>query len=164
VILALLLLGIRVAGVDFAPKDLLFAAAEPRSRAVADGSLPEGCKWSFVAETRIAKRDDEKSCIRYFYKTTVTLEQGCPAPAEKKVVRSAERITASPPQCADASGKLPPPQTDAKVLSSGITAEGKRQEIVVQPDGTRITLLYDDAGAICVVAFPDGSADVLKQP
>ena len=77
VLILALLFGIRVAGVEFAPKDLIFAAAEPRSRAIADGSLPEGCKWAFVAETRIAKRDDEKSCIRYFYKTTVSLEQSC---------------------------------------------------------------------------------------
>jgi YD repeat-containing protein len=157
----MLLLGIRVAGVEFAPKDLIFAAAEPRSRAVADGALVDGCKWTFVAETRVATREDEKSCVRYFYKTTVSLEQACPAPSEKKIVRLAERITASSPQCPDASGKLPPPQIDAKVLSSGITADGKRQDIVVQPDGTRITLTYDDSGATCVASFADGSTDVL---
>jgi len=78
--LLLLVAGIRVAGVEFAPKDLIFAAAETRSRAVADGPLPDGCKWSFTAETRVAKRDDDKGCVRYFYKTTVVLEQSCPAP------------------------------------------------------------------------------------
>ena len=159
--LLVLLLGIRVAGVEFAPKDLIFAAPEPRSRAVADGSLSDGCKWTFIAETRVAKRDDEKSCVRYFYKTTVMLEQSCPAPSEKKVTRLAERVTASSSQCPDSSGKQQPPQIDAKVLSSGITAEGKHQDIVVQPDGTRITLTYDENGANCVVNFADGSTDVL---
>jgi hypothetical protein len=57
-----------------------------------------------------------------------------------------------------------PPQTEARVLSSGTTAEGKYQDILTQPDGSRITLLYDDTGVLAVVVYPDGTADTLKLP
>lgn len=157
-------LGIKVGGVEFAPKDLIFAAAEPKSRATADGPLPNECKWAFVAETRVARREEEHGCIRYYYKTTVTLEHSCPSPNEKSVSRSAERITSPGTSCPDASGRIPPPQTESKVLSTGTTADGKHQDIAQQPDGTRITLTYDNAGATCTAVFPDGSADTLKVP
>jgi len=160
----LLLFGIKVAGVEFAPKDLIFAAPEPKSRATAEGSLPNECKWSFVAETRVARVQDDKGCVRYFYKTTVELEQSCPAPNEKTVQHAAERITSPGTLCPDASGKVPPPQIDAKVLSTGTTSDGKHQDILQHPDGTRVTLIYDDMGATCAIAFPDGSGDALKVP
>src|SRR5262249_60745513 len=125
-----------------------------------DGPLPNECKWNFVAETRVAKREEPraKDCVRYYYKTTVTLVQTCPAPNEKSVTvtRLSERITSSGPFCPDGSGKVTPPNAEAQVLSSGTTAEGKHQDIVMQPDGTRITLLYDDAGVLTVVVYPDG--------
>lgn len=163
--LLLILFGVKVGGVEFAPKDLIFAAAEPRSRATADGELGDQCKWTFLAETRVAKREDDHACVHYYYKTYVELVQSCPSPNEKTVVRSAERIT-SPGglQCPDASGKIASPQLEAKVLSTGTTADGKHQDIVAQPDGTRITLLYDGASVTCSIGFPDGSADFLKQP
>jgi hypothetical protein len=160
----LILLGIKVAGVEFVPKDLIFAAAESKSRATADGPLPNECKWTYVSETRIAKREDDKGCVRYYYKTTVELDQSCPAPNDKQPSHSAERITSTAAQCADSSGKFPPPQTEAKVLSSGTTADGKHQDIVLQPDGTRVTLLYDDTVVYVTAVFPDGTADALKQP
>ena len=161
----MLLYGVKVGGVEFAPKDLIFAAAEPRSRATADGPLANQCTWTFLAETRIAKREDDRACVRYYYKTYVELVQTCPSPNEKTVVRSAERIT-SPGglQCPDASGRIAAPQLEAKVLSTGTTADGKHQDILAQPDGTRITLLYDDTSVSCSIAFPDGSGDALKQP
>jgi hypothetical protein len=169
IVLALgLLAGVKIAGVDFVPKDLIFAAAEPKSRATADGSLPNECKWDFSSETRIAKREEPQSqgCVRYYYKTTILLTQTCPAPNDKltTVVRSSERITSAGPFCPDSAGKVAPPQTEAKVLSSGTTAEGKHQDILTQPDGTRITLLYDDAVIVTVVVYPDGTADTLKLP
>src|SRR5437899_11383427 len=125
-LLAGLLLGVKVAGVEFVPRDLIFAAAEPKSRATADGDLPNECKWAFTSETRIAKRDDGQGqgCVRYYYKTTVRLEQTCSAANDqvKTVSQSSERITAAGPFCPDSSGKLPPPQIETRVLSSGTTA------------------------------------------
>lgn len=159
-----MLLGIKVAGVEFLPRDLVFAAPEPKSRATADGPLPNECGWSFVSETRVAKREDDKGCVRYYYKTTVTLQQSCPAPEEKKVTRSAERITSPGLSCPDGSGHVPPPASDARVLSTGTTADGRHQDILVQPDGTRITVSYDATGATCAIGFPDGSGDTLKVP
>jgi len=160
--------GVKVAGVEFVPKDLIFASPEAKSRATADGALPNECKWAFTSETRIAKREDSQGqgCVRYYYKTTVILEQTCPAPNDKvtMVTRSSERITSAGPYCPDSSGKVAPPPTEARVLSSGTTAEGKHQDILTQPDGTRITLLYDDAGVLAVVVYPDGTADTLKVP
>lgn len=161
-----LLASVKVAGVEFVPKDLIFAAAEPKSRATADGPLPNECKWNFSSETRIAKREDSQNCVRYYYKTSVVLEHVCPAPNDKStaVTRSSDRITSTGPHCPDASGKVAPPQTEARVLSSGTTADGKHQDIVTQPDGTRITLLFDSAGVLAVVIYPDGTADTLKLP
>ncbi|HEY3056028.1 MAG TPA: hypothetical protein VGK31_08875 [Thermoanaerobaculia bacterium] len=159
--------GVKIAGVDFVPKDLIFAAPEAKSRATADGPLPNECKWNFVSETRIAKREDPqgKECIRYYYKTTVTLQQTCPAPNDKNAItRLSERITSAGPFCPDSSGKVAPPHIEARVLSSGTTSEGKHQDIMIQPDGTRITLLYDDAGVLAVAIYPDGTADTLKLP
>jgi hypothetical protein len=153
------LASVKVAGVEFVPKDLIFAAAEPKSRATDDGPLPNECKWNFSSETRIAKREDSQNCVRYYYKTSVVLEKSCPAPNDKNatVTRSSERITSSGPHCPDGSGKVAPPQIEARVLSSGTTAEGKHQDVVTQPDGTRITLLFDGSGVLTVVIYPDGT-------
>jgi hypothetical protein len=157
--------GVKVAGAEFVPKDLIFAAPEARSRATAEGPRPNECKWTFVSETRIGKREDPqgKDCVRYYYKTTVTLEQTCPASNEKTgdVSRLSERITSAGPVCPDASGKVATPHTEARVLSSGTTPDGKHQDIVTQPDGTRITLLYDATSVVAVAVYPDGTADTL---
>jgi hypothetical protein len=164
-VVLILLAVVKIAGVEFVPKDLTFAAAEPRSRATADGALPNECKWNFSSETRIGKREDSQSCMRYFYKTSVTLAQSCSAPNDKTPVTGrSERITADGPYCPDASGKVSPPKTEARALSSGTTAEGKQQDIILQPDGARITLLSDAAGVTAVIIYPDGTADTLKLP
>ena len=163
VLLISLLFGIKVAGVEFVPKDLIFAPVEPKSRATADGALPGECKWDFVSETRVAKQEDGQGCIRYYYKTTVSLTQACPAPNDKPVGASSDRITAQGPFCPD-HGKVQPPNTDSKALSSGTTADGKHHDIVVQPDGTRVELIYDDNGVLAAIAYPDGSGDALKLP
>ncbi|HYS52819.1 MAG TPA: hypothetical protein VER58_03515 [Thermoanaerobaculia bacterium] len=162
------LAGVKVGGVDFVPKDLIFAAPDAKSRATADGPLPNECKWSFVAETRIARREDPqgKDCVRYYYKTTVAVVQSCPSQDGKttETTRLSERITSSGPFCPDASGKVTPPNVEAHVLSSGTTPEGKHQDVVAQPDGTRITILSDDASVVAVAVYPDGTADTLKLP
>ncbi|HET7710712.1 MAG TPA: hypothetical protein VFL80_02175 [Thermoanaerobaculia bacterium] len=156
--------GVKIAGVEFLPKDLIFAAAEPRSRASAEGALPGDCKWAFSSETRLGRHEEANGCIRFYYKTSVTLAMTCAAPNDRPVTRLAERITAIEPRCPDGSGKVAAPNSEAKVLSSGVTSDGKQQEIILQPDGTRITLVHDTASVVCSAVFPDGSADVLRQP
>ncbi len=158
-----LLLGVKVAGVEFVPKDLIFAAVESRSRATAEGTLPSECKWDFISETRVGKQEDGQGCVRYFYKTTVALTQTCPAPHEKPAGASSDRITSQGPFCPD-HGKVPPPNVETKALSSGTTSDKKHQEVVLQPDGTRITLIYDSASVMAIIGFPDGSGDTLKLP
>ena len=160
--------GVKVAGTDFVPKDLVFAASEEKGHVTADGPLPNECKWTMFSEVRIARRDDlqGKDCVRYYYKTRVTLEQTCPAPTDKStaVTRVSERITSAGPFCPDTAGKVTPPHVEARVLSSGTTPEEKHQDIVTYADGTRITLLYDAAGVMVVATYPDGTADALKLP
>lgn len=161
-LIALLHASVRVGGVEFVPKDLVFAAADPRSRATAEGALPDECKWEFVSETRIGRHDDPQRCVRYYYRTSVALTRSCP---QSRPQRSfSERITATGPHCPDASGKVVPPLTEARALSSGTTADGKHQDIVVQPDGTRIALLSDGTTASASAAYPDGSADFVIVP
>ena len=155
--------GVKVNGTEFVPKDLIFAAAEPRSRAMAEGPLPNECSWTFTSETRVGRREDDKGCVRYYYQTTVRLAQTCPEPA-KPQEHSSERITAAGPFCPDGSGKVAPPNLDARVLSSGTTSDGKQQDIVQQPDGTRIVIVSDASSVVVTVVYPDGSGDGLKLP
>jgi hypothetical protein len=160
----IVLLAVKIAGVEFVPKDLVFAAPEARSRATAEGPLPEECKWDFATETRIGRREDEKGCVRFYYKTTVSLILTCLAKDVRPVRRVAERITATDTRCPDPSGRVSPPNTDARALSSGTTVDGRSQEIISLPDGTRITLSHDQTGAVVTSVFPDGTVDVLKVP
>lgn len=153
---------VKIAGVEFVPKDLVFAVAEAKSRAIAEGSLPNDCKWSFMTETRIGRREEAQGCIRFYYRTTVTLTELC---AAKETVRKfAERITALESRCPDSGGRVTTPPVDARAVSSGVTVDGKSQEIVLQPDGTRVILSYDAAGVTATAVFPDGTVDVLKLP
>ncbi len=159
--------GVKVAGVEFVPKDLVFADVDPRNQATADGPLPNDCKWNFSSATQIGRVDEGQGlrCVLYYYKTTVALQQTCSAPNQKENAgRSSERITSDGPYCPDASGKVTPPKSDTHVISSGKTAEGKHQDILTQPDGTRITLLYDDKGVMVTIVYIDGTADMLKLP
>jgi hypothetical protein len=156
--------GVKIAGVEFVPKDLIFAAPEAKSRATADGVLPGDCMWQFSSETRVGRREEPQGCIRYYYKTSVSLVATWPAPNEKSVVRAAERITATDPRCPDAAGKIAPPPVEARAISSGTTADGKHQDVILQPDGTRITLTWDGTSVTALAAWPDGTADLLKVP
>ncbi|HLJ77150.1 MAG TPA: hypothetical protein VKT75_07040 [Acidobacteriaceae bacterium] len=95
----------------------------------------------------------------------MVLQQTCSAPHEgANVVRSSERITSDGPYCPDTTGKVTPPKSDTHVISSGTTADGKHQDILTQPDGTRITLLYDEKGVVVTVVYGDGTSDLLKLP
>jgi len=163
--------GVKVAGVDFVPKDLIFAAAEPKSQATAEGPLPDNCKWIFSSETRIGRREEEQAgqratCVRYYYKTTVLLQQSCPGPNDKvtTVTHTSERITSTGPFCPDSSGRVTAPKNEARVVSSGTTSAGKHQDIVIQPDGTRITLLDDEKAVTVTAGYPDGTSDTLQLP
>src|SRR5262249_5825827 len=100
------------------PEGPHFRRSRAKSRATADGSLPNECKWEFLSETRIGKQEDGQGCVRYFYKTTAALTQTCPAPHDKPVGASSERITAQGPFCPDR-GKVQPPNVETKALSSG---------------------------------------------
>lgn len=155
---------VKIAGVEFVPKDLVFAVAEAKSRAVAEGPLPDECKWSFTTETRIGRREEAQGCIRFYYRTTVTLVELCAAKDTPQKRRSAERITATEPRCPDSGGRITPPSVDARSISSGVTVDGRAQEIVLQPDGTRVILSYDPSSVSITAVFPDGTADVLKLP
>lgn len=162
VFLAVLSSAVKVGNVEFVPSDLIFADAESKSRVTADGSLPNDCKWSLVAETRLAKHQESQDCVRFYFKTTVTLSQECPRPNEQHIAKSCERITATDPKCLGDAGRITSPSTDARVLSSGTTAEGRHQDVVQMADGTRLTLVYDSDTATATVAFADGTADTLK--
>jgi hypothetical protein len=164
VVTLLVLLAVKIAGVEFVPKDLVFASAEPKSRATAEGALPGECKWDFATETRIGRREDPQGCVRFYYKTTVTLVLTCLAKDLQPVRRVAERITTTNNRCPDAAGRVATAAVEARALSSGTTVDGRSQEIIVQPDGSRITLSYDDTGVFVTSAFPDGTSDVLKVP
>ena len=154
----------KVAGAEFVPKDLIFASPDSASQATSEGPLPDECTWSFIAETRIGEREDSRRCLRFYYKTTVTLVQSCPASEEPAARRAAERITATNNRCPDKQGRVTRPEEGTTIISSGTTVEGKTQEILRQPDGTRVTLTYDEKGVTIVVAFPDGTRDVLQLP
>lgn len=156
--------GVKVGGSEFVPKDLIFASADSTSQASAEGSLPDECSWTFLTETRIGRRENAQRCVRFYFKTSVTLAQSCPAKETPPVRRYAERITATDERCPDGSGRLNAPGVETKVLSSGTTVDGRRQEILRQADGTRVTLSYDDKSVVATATFPDGTTDVLKVP
>lgn len=163
-LLAVVFLSVKIGGSEFVPKELIFAAPDPRSMATADGKLPDECKWEYQSETRVARRDDEKNCVRYYYKTTIRLTQVCARATEQAKTVSSERITSTGPHCPDSHGRVPPPKLEARALSSGKTSDGRRQEIVLQPDGTRIVITYTEAVVSVGVTYPDGSADALSLP
>ncbi len=156
--------GVKVGGSEFVPKDLIFASADSTSQAGAEGTLPNDCKWTFLAETRIGRRENAQRCVRFYFKTSVVLTQSCPAKEATPVRRYAERITATDERCPDGSGRLNAPSADTKVMSSGTTVDGRRQEILRQADGTRVNLSYDEKTVVATVSFPDGTSDVLKLP
>jgi hypothetical protein len=152
---------VRVGGREFIPKDLIFADADPKSRVTGESDLADGCKWVLAVDTRSAAQHLEEDCRRYFYRTRVTLEKECPPPAEKEHSTS-ERITYTGPHCPPASGKLPPPRTESRAISSGKTPDGRNQEIILQPDGTHLTFIHNETGAQISIRYPDLTTDTLR--
>jgi hypothetical protein len=156
---------IKVGGAEFVPKDVVFSPADARSRATGDGNLPDRCKWELSTETRVGQKSDDRNCASYFYRTRVVLSSTCPPPAKQDLEpRATERITKQGPFCPDGGAKVPLPALDAHAVSTGRTPEGKQQDILSQPDGTRITITSDASSVQVVVVYPDGTADVLKVP
>lgn len=158
----IVLAGIKIAGVEFVPKDLIFADPEPKSRVTAEGSLPKQCSWSFVAESRLGRHSESQDCVRFFFKSSAMLSEECPAPNEERSQKSCDHIVATDSKCPDSGGKVTPPPVDAKALSSGTMSDGKHQDVALLPDGTRIVLTYDGETVVAVLAFPDGSGDMLR--
>lgn len=148
---------VTVGGTALVPKELLFSVGDERSRATGTGPLPGDCKWTFAAETAIAQSPQEE-CTAYFYRTAVTLTRSCPDPKRPQSARS-DRTSLAGRSCPSKSYE---PATAARILSSGTNSDGKHQEIVLMPDGTRITIAYSPQDAQVNLRYPDGSADVLK--
>jgi hypothetical protein len=151
---------VRVGGREFIPKDLIFADADPKSRVSGESDLADGCKWILSVDTRAAAQHLEDDCRRYYYRTRVTLEKECPPPAEKEQSTS-ERVTYTGPHCRNAAGELPPPRVESRAISSGRTPDGRNQEIIQQPDGTRLTFTHDRSGAQIAIRYPDTTTDLL---
>ncbi|MGH9456702.1 MAG: hypothetical protein ACRD2J_03570, partial [Thermoanaerobaculia bacterium] len=126
----------RVGGSEFLAKDLVFTVLDDASRATGSGKLADGCAWTLALETAIAQRPHEE-CVSYYYRTTVTLSKACPEPKEPSTQRS-ERTVLAGMSCPK---KEFTPETEGKILSLGTNANGSRQEVLVQPDGTRVTVV-----------------------
>jgi hypothetical protein len=155
---------VKVAGVEFLPKNVIFLSSDERSRATAEGSLSAGCNWSLRTETRIGQTNDPKDCIVYYYRTTVALTKKCGQTGREEAVptamTSSERTMLAGRSCP---GSVFTPATDARILSVGTNADGRRQEIVVQPDNTRVVILTERAAVTVTVVYPDGTVDTMVQ-
>lgn len=168
VALAVLPLGadeVKVGGEEFIPKGLIFSESDPKSRVAGEGDLADGCEWVLESDTRVAarrveKESPEQDCVQYFYRTRVELLRRCPAPASPEIVTS-ERTTNRAPICPDAAGSIDPPAIEARAISSGETPDGQRQQIIVHPDGTRLTLQWNSKGISVGIRYTDGTTDRL---
>lgn len=158
---------IKVGGETFVPKGLIFSESPPEGRVTGQAALSDGCEWVLESETRLAskrveKERPEEDCLQHFYKTRVVLAKRCPAPA-KPLESSSERITARSPECPDAGAAAPSPSSAVRAISSGTTPDGRSQEIVIHPDGTRLTIQWDDQSVSVQIRYPDGSTDRMSQ-
>lgn len=161
VALILLLLQVKVAGVEFLPKNVIFPSPDERSRSTAEGALSAGCKWALRTETRVGQNNDARECVIYFYRTTVSLSKRCGERTDEAapLAQSAtERTMIAGQSCP---GSTFTPRFEAKILSVGTNSDGRRQEIVLQPDGTRVVILTEFSAVTVNVSFPDGTADTL---
>jgi hypothetical protein len=152
---------VKVGGREFIPKGLIFPDADPKSRVAGEGELSDGCRWVLVAETRVADQRAEDDCRRYYYRTHVVLQKKCAPPAEPEEAHS-ERVTTTGPHCPDNSGSVADPKIDSRAISAGLTPDGRFQDIIQQPDGTRLTITHDDSGARVALRYPDGTTDALQ--
>jgi hypothetical protein len=153
---------VKVGGVEFLPKNVIFPSSDERSRATAEGSLSGGCRWQLQTETRIGQTTDTRDCLVYFYRTTVSLAKRCGGTESPEVpavpLGASERTVLAGRSCPNA---IFTPQLEAKILSVGLNSDGKRQEIVQQPDGTRIVVLTEPNAVTIAIAYPDATVDTL---
>lgn len=154
---------VKVGGEPIFPSELVFIDADPKSQAHGEGTLANGCKWEVDTITRFAAHHSVSSCVRYFYRTTITLTKKCPAPNRPLSVTS-ERITATGPHCAGDDGEIPSPRIEARSISSGRTPGERSQNIVEQPDGSRVIISWSDDTVDVRVTYPDRTTDILKLP
>jgi hypothetical protein len=112
-----------------------------------------------MAETAVGQHPQEK-CSAFYYRTSVVLSKICPDPLAPSTQRT-ERIVLAGIGCPDSPFT---PRTEARILSMGTNADGKGQEVLLQPDGTRITLLSGPEAVHVTVGFPDGTGDGFKTP
>ncbi|MGA7613637.1 MAG: hypothetical protein WBX15_00520 [Thermoanaerobaculia bacterium] len=153
---------VKIGGEEIVPKGLIFGDADPKSRVTAEGKLADGCGWTLTVETRFAAKELEKRCVLDYRKTTVVLTRKCRKPAQPEPTQS-ERVTTAPKsRCPDENGDVPEPDLETKPVSSGRTPDGKYQTIVVQPDGSRLTLSSDGDLVQVTVRYPDATGDVLR--
>ena len=165
-ILSLLLLAqMKVGGVEFLPKNTIFASADERSIAMGSGTLPDGCRWELSVVTSVGQAMQQQpsvapvdDCVAFYYRTVATLTRACPDPMRPEST-SSERTTFGGRDCPGADYR---PNAESRILSTGRNADGRRQEIVLQPDGTRVTVQTTPPGVDIILAYPDGSQDVLK--
>ena len=156
---AALLAQLRVGTSEFLPEDLVFSVVDEASRAAGEGKLADGCRWVLRTETAIGQHPLGK-CSAYYYRTSVLLTKICSEPAPSATQRT-ERIVLAGMSCPNVPFTL---KTEARILSMGTNADGKLQEVLLQPDGTRITLLSGPESVHVTVAFSDGTSDGFKTP
>ncbi len=165
ILLLPLLAQIKVGGVEFLPKNTIFASADERSIATGSGTLPDGCRWELSVVTSVGQAMQEQpakppvdDCVAFYYRTVATLTRSCSDPQTPESSTS-ERTTFGGRDCPSAAWR---PNYESRILSTGRNADGRRQEIVLQPDGTRVTVQTTPPGVDIILAYPDGSQDVLK--
>ena len=154
---------IKIAGETMFPSELVFMDPDPRSQAHAEGTLGDGCEWELDTVTRTAPHHTAHGCVEYFYKTTVTMTRKCAAPRRPQQVVS-ERMTKSGRMCATENRPLPEPKSVTLAVSSGRIPDGRFQDIVEQPDGSRVTINWSPSTVDVRVVYPDKTIDILQLP
>jgi YD repeat-containing protein len=133
--------------------------------------LANNCIWKLVIQTSVTTDTlpgQDPLCVMYYYTTTVTLSLDCGTPPPK-VVSNTPRTVSVGPLCgtpskagppAVAPGPPPPPNEDARLVSTGPTPNtpGSTTDILAQPDGTQTTVQYDGNGVTVTVTPPDGTS------
>jgi len=119
---------VKVAGVEFLPKNVIFPSSDERSRATAEGPLSAGCTWSLRTETRVGQTNDPKDCVVYYYRTNVVLAKKCGQTGGEEIppaaITSSERTMLAGRSCP---GSVFTPGMDARILSVDTNADGRGQ-------------------------------------
>lgn len=162
-VVSILLAGIKIGGDSFVPRNVIFGRPTEASTVSGEGTLGKECGWETLITTELGESVDARGCVRYYYRTSATLTRKC-ASAEKPDTIKSMRITPTPRFCPDGKTKVPAPKTESRPISSGLTPAGKQQEIIEQPDGTKLTILSDETSVTVRVIYTDGTTDSLTFP